>query len=112
MVNIMSIEITDAAAERITDLMEAEESAIALRVFVQGGGCSGFNYGFSFADEINEDDIVLRQGETATVVVDPMSMMYLDGATIDYVKNLYGEQFTISNPNATTTCGCGSSFAV
>ncbi len=109
----MNVTFTDAAKEKVAELLGsdfAEEGTIALRVFVQGGGCSGFQYGFAFEKEAAEDDTMFGD-EGASFIVDPMSGMYLDGATIDYVKSLQGEQFTINNPNATTTCGCGSSFA-
>jgi len=101
--------------EAVTKLQEliAEESNpnIKLRVFVQGGGCAGFSYGFTFDEEINEDDFDFEfQG--VKVLVDSMSMQYLQGATIDYKDDLMGSNFVINNPNAQTTCGCGSSFSV
>lgn len=104
--------VTDAVYDKLAELLleEDDSSIVGLRIFVQGGGCSGFQYGFQFADEIAEDDTVVESEEGLKVLVDPMSMMYLEGATIDYTKTLAGEQFSISNPNATTTCGCGSSF--
>lgn len=105
--------VTEQAFERIQKVLSEDDSieeGAALRVYVQGGGCSGFQYGFKIEqDGANEDDLVL-EGLGATVVIDPMSLMYLDGAHLDYKKGLEGEMFTISNPNATTTCGCGSSF--
>jgi iron-sulfur cluster insertion protein len=105
------IEITESAKEKILDLLlEENNPKLALRTFVQGGGCSGFSYGFTFDEEINEDDFEIPVGEFK-VLVDALSMGYLQGATIDYKVELMGSQFVISNPNATTTCGCGSSFA-
>lgn len=91
--------------------MEENDSAVSLRTFVQGGGCSGFSYGFTFDHTVNEDDFEIPLDEFK-VLVDGMSMQYLQGAEIDYIENLQGSQFSIKNPNATTTCGCGSSFGV
>lgn len=91
--------------------MEENDSAASLRTFVQGGGCSGFSYGFTFDHTVNEDDFEIPLDEFK-VLVDGMSMQYLQGAEIDYIENLQGSQFLIKNPNATTTCGCGSSFGV
>ena len=82
-----------------------------MRTFVQGGGCSGFQYGFTFDESLNDDDFEFPLGEKYKFVVDAMSMTYMNGATIDYKEELMGSQFVIKNPNATTTCGCGSSFA-
>lgn len=97
---------------KITGLMEEEDNKnLKLRVFVAGGGCSGFQYGFTFDESQEEDDIVLRYTGT-TVLIDPMSLQYLNGANIDYQEKLEGSQFVINNPNVTSTCGCGSSFAV
>ncbi len=102
---------TDAAATKVKSLIEEEENpALKLRVFIQGGGCSGFQYGFSFDEEINEEDTVVEKGGV-TLLVDPMSFQYLANAEIDYKEDLQGAQFVIRNPNATTTCGCGSSFS-
>lgn len=106
------ITITDSAREKIKDLLYEEGNPnLALRTFVQGGGCSGFSYGFTFDEEQNEDDFTVPLDEFK-LLVDSMSMQYLSGATIDYTDDLTGSQFTIKNPNATTTCGCGSSFGV
>lgn len=91
--------------------MEENDSAVSLRTFVQGGGCSGFSYGFTFDHTVNEDDFEIPL-DKFKVLVDGMSMQYLQGAEIDYIENLQGSQFLIKNPNATTTCGCGSSFGV
>lgn len=104
--------ITDTAFSKIADILAEENNPnIKLRTFVQGGGCSGFNYGFVLDEEQNEDDFVIEQ-PGVVVVVDSMSMQYLQGATIDYKEELMGSQFVINNPNAVTTCGCGSSFSV
>ncbi|MDR3410319.1 MAG: iron-sulfur cluster insertion protein ErpA [Formivibrio sp.] len=103
---------TDAAAAKVQDLIQEEGNpALKLRVFVTGGGCSGFQYGFTF-DEIANDDDTLVEKNGVTLLVDPMSYQYLAGAEIDYVESLEGSQFTIKNPNAVSTCGCGSSFSV
>ena len=106
------IEITKSAQEKIQDLLlEENKPNLNLRTFVQGGGCSGFQYGFTFDDEQNEDDFEIPVG-TFKVLIDAMSMQYLQGATIDYKEDLMGSSFAISNPNAQTTCGCGSSFSI
>lgn len=104
------LQITDKAYKQIQSVMIEENTTDALRVFVQGGGCSGFNYGFTF-DEQKDDDFVMEK-DGIKVLVDAMSMTYLEGAEIDYKKDITSAQFVIKNPNATTTCGCGSSFAV
>jgi len=103
---------TNAAARKVSELIEEEDNPdLMLRVFVSGGGCSGFQYGFTFDEKIEEgDSSVENQG--VTLVVDPMSVQYLMGAEIDYKEDLQGAQFVIRNPNASTTCGCGSSFTV
>lgn len=102
---------TDSAALKVKELIEEEGTPdLKLRVFVSGGGCSGFQYGFTFEDTVNEDDTqVERNG--VVLLIDPMSLQYLVGAEIDYQDSLQGSQFVIRNPNATTTCGCGSSFS-
>lgn len=105
------IKLTEAALNQIAEILKEEEPGQMLRVFVEGGGCSGFQYGFEFADIINEDDFVIEQ-ESIKVLIDSMSMQYLTGATIDYKETIMGSSFDISNPNAQTSCGCGSSFAV
>jgi iron-sulfur cluster insertion protein len=103
---------TDSAAAKVKELLlEEGNPELKLRVFVQGGGCSGFQYGFTFDETVNEDDTVLDKGGVQ-LLVDPMSFQYLVGAEIDYKEDLEGAQFVIRNPNATTTCGCGSSFSV
>ena len=103
---------TDSAAAKVKELIDEEGNpALKLRVFVQGGGCSGFQYGFTFDEETNEDDTVMEKGGV-TLLIDAMSFQYLVGAEIDYKEDLQGAQFVIKNPNAQTTCGCGSSFSV
>lgn len=106
------ISITQAAKDKINDILYDEGNPnLAIRSFVQGGGCSGFQYGFTIDEVQNEDDFVLDTG-AFRVLVDSMSMMYMDGATIDYKEELMSSQFVIQNPNAQSTCGCGSSFSV
>ena len=110
------MEVTQAVFDRVESLMIAENNPdiLGLRISIVGGGCSGFQYQFSFADEINEDDTIVESesDNDLKIVIDPMSMMYLEEATVDYVSNLQGEYFSINNPSAKTSCGCGSSFAV
>ena len=102
---------TDNAANKVKQLIEEEGNAdLKLRVFVSGGGCSGFQYGFTFDEVTNEDDTVLNKNGVQ-LLIDPMSFQYLVGAEIDYQEGLEGAQFVIKNPNATSTCGCGSSFS-
>ena len=103
---------TDSAAAKVAELIEEEGNPdLKLRVFVQGGGCSGFQYGFTF-DEIANDDDTAMQKNGVTLLIDAMSYQYLVGAEIDYKEDLQGSQFVIRNPNASTTCGCGSSFSI
>ena len=107
------VEITEAAKSKIIDLLIDEHNPkLALRTFVQGGGCSGFSYGFTFDEIKNEDDFEFPINEQYNVLVDAMSMQYLQGAKIDFKDELMGSQFVITNPNAESTCGCGSSFSV
>jgi iron-sulfur cluster insertion protein len=107
-----AIIFTDSAAAKVKDLLiEEGNDNLKLRVFVQGGGCSGFQYGFTIDEDVNEDDTTLEKNGVA-LLVDPMSFQYLVGAEIDYKEDIEGSQFVIRNPNATTTCGCGSSFSV
>jgi len=102
---------TDSAASKVGELIAEEgNDNLKLRVYVSGGGCSGFQYGFTFDEEVNEDDTCVEKGGV-TVLIDAMSIQYLTGAEIDYKEDLSGSQFVIRNPNATTTCGCGSSFS-
>ena len=106
------ITITDSARSRIIDiLIDENDKSVALRTFVQGGGCSGFSYGFTLDSEQNEDDWVIDL-DNFKVLVDSMSMQYLQGATIDYKETLMASEFVIINPNAVSTCGCGSSFSI
>jgi iron-sulfur cluster insertion protein len=109
---IQDLIFTDAAASKVGELIRGEANAnLKLRVFVQGGGCSGFQYGFTFDENIEEGDTCV-ENQGVKLIVDPMSFQYLMGAEIDYREDLEGAQFVIRNPNATTTCGCGSSFSV
>jgi len=102
---------SDNAANKVKQLIEEEGNpGLKLRVFVTGGGCSGFQYGFTFDEVQNEDDTVMEKGGVQ-LLIDPMSYQYLSGAEIDYTEGLEGAQFVIKNPNATSTCGCGSSFS-
>jgi iron-sulfur cluster insertion protein len=108
----VALVFTDSAASKVKELIVEEGNAdLKLRVFVTGGGCSGFQYGFTFDEVTNEDDTVMEKNGV-TLLIDPMSFQYLSGAEIDYQEGLEGAQFVIKNPNATSTCGCGSSFSV
>jgi iron-sulfur cluster insertion protein len=112
LINNCMITISENAKAKILDLLAEENNPdLKLRTFVQGGGCSGFSYGFTFDLEQNEDDFELPLGDYK-VLVDSMSMQYLTGAEVDYKEDLSGSSFVIRNPNAETTCGCGSSFSV
>lgn len=105
------LNFTDSAASKVKELIAEEGNPeLKLRVFVTGGGCSGFQYGFTFDEVTNDDDTALVK-DGVTLLVDPMSYQYLVGAEIDYTEGLEGSQFVIKNPNATSTCGCGSSFS-
>jgi iron-sulfur cluster insertion protein len=104
--------ITDSAVTKISALIAEENNPdLKLRTFVQGGGCSGFQYGFTFDEDENDDDFVIERANIK-ILIDSMSMQYLTGAVIDYKEDLSGSSFSIKNPNAQTTCGCGSSFSV
>jgi iron-sulfur cluster insertion protein len=106
------LRLTAAAAAKVAELVRDEGNpALKLRVYINGGGCSGFQYGFSFDEQQAEDDLAIERDGT-TLVVDPLSLQYLMGAEVDYAESLSGAQFVIRNPNAKTTCGCGSSFSV
>lgn len=119
------LNFTDSAARKVKSLIDEESNPnLNLRVFITGGGCSGFQYGFTFDEKINDDDIVIEktvaadgdeddgtEGGTVKLLVDPLSFQYLKGADIDYREDINGSQFIIRNPNAKTTCGCGSSFS-
>jgi iron-sulfur cluster insertion protein len=108
----MPIEFSDAAANKVATLVAEEENPnLKLRVYVTGGGCSGFQYGFTFDEKVNDGDMTIEKA-SVTLVVDPMSLQYLVGGTVDYTEGLEGSRFLVSNPNATTTCGCGSSFSI
>ena len=103
---------TDSAANKVRELIEEEGNPeLKLRVFVTGGGCSGFSYGFNFEDQLGDDDATFNNADVS-LVVDSLSYQYLNGSTIDYVEGLEGSRFVVDNPNATTTCGCGSSFSI
>lgn len=103
---------TDAAAKKVKSLIEGEENPnLRLRVYITGGGCSGFQYGFTFDDQVNDGDLTI-ENQSVGLVVDPMSLQYLIGGTVDYVEGLEGSRFVVNNPNATSTCGCGSSFSI
>lgn len=100
------------AADKVSELIEDEgNDGLKLRVFVTGGGCSGFSYGFTFDDDVAQDDTVVQRSGV-TMVVDPMSYQYLVGAEVDFREDLQGSQFVVTNPNASSTCGCGNSFAI
>jgi iron-sulfur cluster insertion protein len=105
------LQFTSAAATKVRELIAEEGNAdLKLRVFIQGGGCSGFQYGFEFDENQGEDDLVVET-DGVGLLVDPLSLQYLVGAEVDYTESLHGAQFVIRNPNAKTTCGCGSSFS-
>lgn len=110
----MGITFTDEAAVKLKELLESDmvaeldEPVVAMRVFVKGGGCNGFEYGFAFESKIDDDDVVSEKNGVK-FIMDPLSLQYFPGATIDYKKSLWGEQFTIDNPNQTSQCGCGNS---
>ena len=107
-----AVNVTQRAVDKVKNLVAEEGNPdLKLRVFVTGGGCSGFQYGFSFDEAVAEDDSIVEKDGVA-VIVDALSFQYLAGAEVDYTENLQGAQFVIRNPNATTTCGCGSSFSV
>ena len=108
----MSLTFHSAAADKVKEIMDEDPEVtenISLRVFIQGGGCSGFQYGFTFDETKDDDEVVVTDG--VTLVVDPLSLQYLDGSEIDYSNDHFNSQFIIRNPNVQTTCGCGSSFA-
>ncbi len=106
------IVFTSAAARKVQELiMEEANPNLKLRVYISGGGCSGFQYGFSFDEERSDDDIAV-DNDGVTLLIDPLSFQYLMGAEVDYSESLQGAQFVIHNPNASTTCGCGSSFSI
>jgi iron-sulfur cluster assembly accessory protein len=106
-----SVELTEAAARRISAILAREPGKKALRVSVEGGGCSGFSYRFDLAEEPNEDDIVIERGG-ARVFIDEISLIYMGGSVIDFVDDLIGQSFQVRNPNAVASCGCGTSFSI
>ncbi len=109
--NTVDITFTDAAALKVKAWIEEENNpSLMLRVYIQGGGCSGFQYGFTFAEQMDDDDYYV-ENQGVKLLVDALSFQYLTGAEIDYTSNFQGEQLVIRNPNATTTCGCGNSFS-
>jgi iron-sulfur cluster insertion protein len=106
------LQFTDAAATKVKNLIADEENpALKLRVYITGGGCSGFQYGFTFDDQMNDGDMTIEK-QGVSLVVDPMSLQYLVGGSVDYTEGLEGSRFIVTNPNAKTTCGCGSSFSI
>ena len=106
------LSFSDVAANKVKTLIAEEENPeLKLRVYITGGGCSGFQYGFTFDEKVNEGDTTI-ENSGVTLVVDPMSLQYLIGGTVDYTEGLEGSRFFVNNPNATTTCGCGASFSV
>ena len=108
----LPIQFSDAAAHKVKQLVEEEENPnLKLRVYVTGGGCSGFQYGFTFDEDVNPGDMAIEKQGVA-MVIDPMSLQYLVGGIVDYTEGLEGSRFFVNNPNATTTCGCGASFSV
>ncbi|MFC0228614.1 iron-sulfur cluster insertion protein ErpA [Serratia aquatilis] len=108
----LPLQFTEAAASKVKFLIADEENPnLKLRVYITGGGCSGFQYGFTFDDKINEGDMTIEK-QGVSLVVDPMSLQYLVGGSVDYTEGLEGSRFVVTNPNAKTTCGCGSSFSI
>ena len=105
------VEVTEAAARRITQIMASEPGKTALRISVEGGGCSGFSYKFDLVDSRNEDDVGFTR-DGATVLIDEISLVYMGDAVVDFVDDLMGQSFQIKNPNAVASCGCGTSFSV
>lgn len=109
---VVALQFTDSAASKVKALVADEENPdLKLRVYITGGGCSGFQYGFTFDDKINDGDMTIEKQGVA-LVVDPMSLQYLLGGSVDYIEGLEGSRFVVTNPNAKTTCGCGSSFSI
>jgi iron-sulfur cluster assembly accessory protein len=106
-----NVTLSDAAAKRIAQIVSAEAGKQALRVSVEGGGCSGFSYKFDLAESPSDDDIVIANGD-AKVLIDSLSLVYMAGSQIDFVDNLLGQSFQINNPNAVASCGCGTSFSI
>ncbi|MFT4466236.1 MAG: iron-sulfur cluster insertion protein ErpA [Sodalis sp. (in: enterobacteria)] len=108
----LPLQFTDSAASKVKNLIADEDNPnLKLRVYITGGGCSGFQYGFTFDDKVNEDDFTIEK-QSVALVVDHMSLQYLVGGSVDYSEGLEGSRFIVTNPNAKTTCGCGSSFSI
>lgn len=107
----MNVSVSDSAAKRVAKILAGEPTKQALRVSVEGGGCSGFSYKFDLVDGTSDDDIVIEK-EGAQVAIDPISLQYMEGSVIDFVDDLMGQSFQIKNPNATASCGCGTSFSI
>ena len=107
----MKVELTDSAAKRIAAIVARETGKSALRVSVEGGGCSGFSYKFDLVDQRNDDDVAIEK-DGATVLIDELSLVYMGGSVIDFVDDLMGQSFQIKNPNAVASCGCGTSFSI
>ncbi len=107
----MNVEMTEAAARRIASIVTGEPGKSALRVAVEGGGCSGFSYKFDLVDTRNDDDVAIER-DGATVLIDELSLVYMGGSVIDFVDDLIGQSFQIKNPNAVASCGCGTSFSI
>ncbi len=107
----MKVDVTDAAAARVAKILAAEPGKTALRVAVEGGGCSGFSYKFDLVDKRNDDDVVIEKNG-AMVLIDDLSLVYMGGSVIDFVDDLMGQSFQIRNPNAVASCGCGTSFSI
>lgn len=108
----LSMTFSDAAAGKVKALIEEEDNDnLKLRVFVTGGGCSGFEYGFTFDEDVEDDDTTIEKNGVA-LLIDPLSFQYLAGSVVDYKEDLQGSRFTVENPNAVTTCGCGNSFSI
>ena len=110
-IDAKGVSVSESAAKRVAKILAGEPSKKALRVSVEGGGCSGFSYKFDLIDATNEDDIVLAN-DGSTVAIDPISLQYMEGSVIDFVDDLMGQSFQIKNPNATASCGCGTSFSL
>jgi len=108
---VKGVVVTERAAHRISEIIEAEDAALMLRVSVSGGGCSGFQYGFTLDDNRTDDDLVIER-DGATVLIDSVSLTYMEGSEIDFVDDLIGAAFKINNPNAQAACGCGTSFSI
>jgi iron-sulfur cluster insertion protein len=110
--NMATLEFSDQAAAKVRAMVSAEgDSNMLLRVYIEGGGCSGFQYGFEFDSEVEEDDMIVENGDVK-LVVDPLSIQYLAGGIVDFKDDLEGSRFVIDNPNARSTCGCGASFSI